>query len=103
MSRDRGAPRDDVLTASVDPGSPTVLSLRVLGETFFASHALPASGDLTVGRSEHADIAIDHPSVSRKHAVLRMGPPLSIEDLGSANGTRVRQRAIAPGERVEIA
>jgi transcriptional regulator with GAF, ATPase, and Fis domain len=53
---------------------------------------LPPSGRVSLGRSEKNDIRIDHPSVSRRHAVLHLGPPLQIEDLGGTNGTFVRER-----------
>jgi two-component system, NtrC family, response regulator AtoC len=47
---------------------------------------------VTLGRDESNHVRIDHPSVSRQHALLRMGPPIVIEDLGGANGTFVRDR-----------
>jgi len=47
---------------------------------------LPATGQVTVGREEACDVRLDDPSVSRQHAVLRLGPQLEIEDLGGANG-----------------
>ena len=50
-----------------------------------------------IGRAENADIRIDHPSVSRRHALLHLGPPLRIEDLGSSNGTRVRDARLGVG------
>jgi two-component system, NtrC family, response regulator AtoC len=53
-------------------------------------HPLPASGSATIGRSPECDIPIDDPSVSRRHARLLLDPPLRIEDLGSANGVRLR-------------
>ncbi len=52
--------------------------------------ALPTSGSVTLGRSEECEIRIDSRSVSRRHAILHLGPPLCIQDLGSANGTFVR-------------
>lgn len=52
--------------------------------------ALPATGAVTLGRGEECEVRIDSRSVSRRHAVLHLGPPLRIEDLGSANGTFVR-------------
>jgi transcriptional regulator with PAS, ATPase and Fis domain len=55
-----------------------------------AAHPLPTAGSVTIGRGPHNDIDIDDPSISRRHAVLHIGPPLSIEDMGSTNGTRVR-------------
>lgn len=53
-------------------------------------------GDNLVGREPDAHVYIDHPSVSRRHAVIRIGhsQPL-IEDLRSRNGTFV------DGQRIE--
>src|SRR4029079_2388202 len=48
---------------------------------------LPALGKLILGRADDADVRIDDPSVSRRHAVLHLGAPMRIEDLGSSNGT----------------
>jgi two-component system, NtrC family, response regulator AtoC len=52
---------------------------------------LPSAGDVTIGRDEASAVRIDDPSVSRQHAVLRVGELLEVEDLGGANGTFVRQ------------
>ncbi len=54
---------------------------------------LPRAGEVVIGRDEANLIRIDHPSVSRRHAVLRVGASLEIEDLGGANGTFVRRTA----------
>jgi len=89
-------------TAGEPPGPGVGLLLRVVGEKVFSWRALPEAGDLVLGRSELADVRIEEPSVSRRHAVLHIGPPLSIEDLGSANGTRVGDRRLAAGERHAI-
>ncbi|HMC95446.1 MAG TPA: sigma 54-interacting transcriptional regulator [Polyangia bacterium] len=55
--------------------------------------ALPKDGAVTIGRGEGSAVRIDDPSVSRNHAILHVGPRLAIQDLGSANGTMVRDRA----------
>jgi DNA-binding NtrC family response regulator len=55
--------------------------------------ALPKEGAVTIGRGEGSAVRIDDPSVSRNHAILHVGPKLAIQDLGSANGTMVRDRA----------
>jgi two-component system, NtrC family, response regulator AtoC len=89
-------------TAGESPALDVGLLLRVVGEKVFSWRALPETGDLVLGRSEQADVRIEDPSVSRRHAVLHLGPPLSIEDLGSANGTRVGERELAKGERYPI-
>jgi pSer/pThr/pTyr-binding forkhead associated (FHA) protein len=62
--------------------------------------AFEASG-LTIGRrGGDANILLDDPAVSRRHAVLRRHPNggLVISDLGSTNGTRV-DGAVAAGEQ----
>ena len=48
------------------------LQLVVLGDDI-VRHALPPSGEITLGRGEDCTIRIDDPSVSRRHAVLAIG------------------------------
>ncbi|AKT39119.1 sigma-54-dependent Fis family transcriptional regulator [Chondromyces crocatus] len=67
------------------------LEIAVFAAGGVTRHALPAQGSLSLGRSEENDVRIDDSSVSRRHAVIHVGPPLRIEDLGSANGTRLRR------------
>ncbi len=55
------------------------------------SFTLPSEGSVTIGRAEEADVTVDDRSVSRLHARLHLGASLSLEDLGSANGTRLRR------------
>jgi pSer/pThr/pTyr-binding forkhead associated (FHA) protein len=59
---------------------------------------LPREGAMVLGRGDDCDLVIAHPSVSRRHARLHVGAraQLSIEDLGSANGTSVTGQRIAP-------
>jgi transcriptional regulator with GAF, ATPase, and Fis domain len=58
---------------------------------------LPARGKLTVGRGVESDVLIAHPSISRKHASLDVGDVVRVEDLGSANGTKLAGKKLAPG------
>ncbi len=67
------------------------------------SIAIARSNPLIVGRGEEADIRIEDASVSRRHARLTVGDRVEVEDLGSTNGTRVRDRALSEGERVTLA
>jgi DNA-binding NtrC family response regulator len=74
-----------------------------MGPELFATHPLPIRGVLTIGRAENAEVRLDDPLASRQHARLHIGETLQLEDLGSANKTRVRDVALAPGESVAIA
>lgn len=53
-------------------------------------------GATTVGRGAHADIRLDHPSVSKLHAeLIRRGPYVYVSDVGlSRHGTRVNGRVV---------
>jgi pSer/pThr/pTyr-binding forkhead associated (FHA) protein len=63
---------------------------------------LPAAGAVTLGRDEGCELRIDHPSVSRKHTCIYPGSPVTVEDLGSRNGTVVRGVPVAARQRVPI-
>jgi transcriptional regulator with GAF, ATPase, and Fis domain len=62
-------------------------ALVVMARTAVDTHPLVRGTRLRIGRAPDNDVCIDDPSVSRYHAVLNVGPALSIEDLGSSNGT----------------
>src|SRR6476646_3694594 len=64
------------------------------GETFHLDRE-----QTTVGRSPDCDIFLDDVTVSRKHAVVkRSEAKLTIEDLGSLNGTCLNRRRIESGD-----
>jgi pSer/pThr/pTyr-binding forkhead associated (FHA) protein len=74
-------------------------------------HPLQPPG-LVIGRGSEADLRINDPGISRRHAQIRVnpaGPSLQIDivDLGSTNGIvvngqRVRQAVLQEGSRIEI-
>ncbi len=76
--------------------------LLVAGEGSFSTHDLGA-GELLIGRGEGCDVRIEHKAFSRKHAVLRSGPPATVQDLGSTNGTRVAGNVHKGGEPIALA
>jgi DNA-binding winged helix-turn-helix (wHTH) protein len=52
-------------------------------------------GDHVVGRDPDLQLFLDSPSVSRRHAVIRIaGEEATVEDLGSKNGTFVADRRL---------
>ena len=68
-------------------------------------------GEHIIGRSGDVSVRIDEDSISRRHARLVIdGDTLTVSDLGSMNGTRVRERTIkanqtvvlSPGESFEL-
>jgi two-component system response regulator AtoC len=67
---------------------------------------LPVPGSLLIGRDPCADLRLEAGAVSREHARVHTslrGPAVSVEDLGSRNGTFVRGRQLARNERVPLA
>src|SRR4029078_3048362 len=60
-------------------------------------------GTLTIGRGSNCDIDVDDRSISRRHAILSIGDSVTIEDLGSANGTFVRAQLVTFGQPTAIA
>src|SRR5205814_6807522 len=78
------------------------LHVLVISPEIFTALPLPEQGSLIVGRSPKADVLVEDPLGSRQHARLHVGPALAIEDLASANGTRVRDALIDPAKTVPI-
>jgi two-component system response regulator AtoC len=63
-----------------------------------ATHLLPPEGILVVGRAPDASIRVDDASVSRQHLRLHLGTVVQVEDLGSANGTRLAGHRLGPNQ-----
>jgi FHA domain len=66
-------------------------------------------GDIVLGRGDHAQIRLEDPYASARHAhIFEQGGILAIEDLGSTNGTYLNEellqtpRPLHPGDRVRI-
>ena len=73
-------------------------------------HELAAGGNLRIGRSITADIPLEDPMISRKHAVIeRHDDVIRVLDVRSMNGVFVNgeridgQRALRDGDEVQIA
>ena len=67
---------------------------------------LPA-GHATIGRGADADIVLNDPLVSKRHARIEVGASIEIVDLNSANGVMVdgglvQRLRVIPGQRIVI-
>jgi two-component system response regulator AtoC len=95
--------RDEPTLNASERGSADRLSLRIVLGNRVVTHELPPEGEVVLGRGREVDVFIDHRSVSRCHARLRIGPSsLVLEDLGSANGTRLSGQPLAPETPVPV-
>lgn len=81
---------------------------RLVLEVNGMRHPLQPPG-FTIGRGSDADVRINDPGISRRHAEVQVqaGGAMRIVDLGSTNGIvvngqRVRQADLAEGSRIEI-
>ncbi len=81
------------VAVSVAPARSATLPFKLQGTD--CDHPL-TQGPNVIGRTDDADISIDHTKVSRCHArIVVVGTTATIEDLGSKNGTYVN------GERLD--
>ena len=77
--------------------------IQVIGLNRSERYELPASGEVLIGRAPECAVRIDAPELSRKHARLCIGPTsMTLEDLDSANGTRVGDAKLSPGLPVKV-
>ncbi|MFF4814611.1 FhaA domain-containing protein [Kitasatospora sp. NPDC001309] len=88
------------------PGAGHGTSVRRWIEVNGARHQITGAA-CVLGRSTEADVRIDDPGVSRKHAEIRPGTPSMVLDLGSTNGIVVdgqhTQRAtLRDGSRIVV-
>jgi transcriptional regulator with PAS, ATPase and Fis domain len=97
----RGSLIDSTLVSSqrADGDVPHVPQRLTIGTGHtVATHLLPPEGILVVGRAPDASIRVDDASVSREHVRLHLGAVVQVEDLGSANGTRLGGNRLRPNE-----
>jgi pSer/pThr/pTyr-binding forkhead associated (FHA) protein len=88
--------------------SPQKLALRFIsGKYQGAEFPLDASPEIVVGRSSDLDMVLIEDMVSRRHARIECTDEITIEDLGSTNGTfvngeRIKRTKLKEGDRVLI-
>jgi two-component system, NtrC family, response regulator AtoC len=62
--------------------------LLVAGEGLLTTYSL-VKPEVVIGRGDDCDVVVRSATLSRRHALLRLGPPLTLQDLESRNGTRI--------------
>lgn len=93
-----------VQTLDEGPGGGGVRDfVLVVGEGELRTLALPSDGELVLGRDQDCAVPLAHAKVSRRHAVIRGGSPVTIADLGSTNGFRARGEKVPPNGAAELA
>jgi DNA-binding NtrC family response regulator len=90
------------VASSVYPADAEAFCLVVSGTSGVATVPLSGRDSFVLGRAAECDVVIADDSVSRKHAILRIGQRMVIRDLGSSNGTRVDDRRLQPGEEAGV-
>lgn len=85
------------------------MTARLLVHLPPAPLALTLRDDQTLGRDSSADVVIDHPTVSRRHARIVHTPSgWILTELGSRNGTKVNGKRLLgltrlkPGDRIRL-
>ena len=72
-------------------------------------HALLGEGEVVIGRSSYCSLVLDHDTLSRVHASLKVkGDGIELSDLGSSNGTFVNgvpiqePTMVRPGDDIRL-
>jgi DNA-binding NtrC family response regulator len=96
-------PADDAtIRSGTRQGEEAGLSLLIVSHAFASAFPLPSQGTVVIGRGDETDLRIADPSVSRRHAELRIGVQITLTDLGSSNGSRVAGAALEQGKPVLV-
>ncbi|MEZ5084820.1 MAG: DUF3662 and FHA domain-containing protein [Tessaracoccus sp.] len=102
-----------VASEATESGSPSKLlpsdaGRRLVLEVNGVRHPLTPPG-LLIGRGSEADLRLNDPGISRRHAMISVtgNGNITIEDLGSTNGVhvngvRVTKTSLGEGSRIEL-
>ncbi len=93
IKKDREEAKDQAACLIIIRGTPQ-------GHRFFINQ-----DGMTIGRDPTADITVNDPSISRRHAkfTLLPGKVVQITDLGSSNKTLVNDKQVLPNQTVSLA
>lgn len=108
VARGRSAPEGDSDTGStrLRMAVPKFVLRGVSGAAFGKNYPVPSQ--VIIGRAPECEISIPSDEISRKHAQVKpISDGLSVEDLGSSNGTfingqQVKQGILRPGDELRL-
>ncbi len=108
VARGRSAPEADGDSGStrLRMAVPKFVLRGVSGAAFGKNYPVPSQ--VTIGRAPECEISIASDEISRKHAQIKpISDGLSVEDLGSSNGTfingqQVKQGILRPGDELRL-
>lgn len=90
------SPDDDSGATRVRMAVPKYVLRGVSGAVF--SKVFPVTGPVVIGRAAECDISVPADEISRRHALVKPTPDgVSVEDLGSSNGTYINNRRVQHG------
>ena len=98
------SPANDETLASDGVAAITSRSiLLVVGAGHLSTHPFATGATISIGRDASCDVTIDHPKVSRRHAVvIDEGGTTRVEDAGGTNRVKLGERSLASGESVAL-
>lgn len=89
-------PDDDSGATRVRMAVPKYVLRGVSGAVF--GKVFPVAGPVVIGRAPECDISVHAEEISRRHALVKPTPDgLSVEDLGSSNGTYINAKRVQQG------
>jgi pSer/pThr/pTyr-binding forkhead associated (FHA) protein/tetratricopeptide (TPR) repeat protein len=102
-ARQRGASEPPWASAEIVSADPNGLHVVVTSRNAPANPVALHDGDNLIGRSASCDVEVNHPSVSRNHAMLAVeAGKVTVRDLGSVNGTFINGRPVQSPTRLRI-
>ncbi len=89
-------PDEDSGATRVRMAVPKFVLRGVSGAVF--GKVFPVAGPVVIGRAPECDISVHAEEISRRHALVKPTPEgLSVEDLGSSNGTYINAKRVQQG------